>query len=218
MVPFQATDRSHWPAGSFVAKLRLEQKSWSACRGFESVLRYHRYHPILVLRCSPGIGTTIDSRGADGRPIAWPKGRADPAHRRDLARHRHQPHLKELARPVRADVSDDKEKPRRVRPGFFAWSANSWQYKRRFRSRAVATLRPVLRAVRATLRPVFRAVRATLRPVLRAGRAVLRAVRAVLRPVLRSSARHLPACPADSARCLARGAFCRRHNFSPILF
>jgi hypothetical protein len=49
-----------------------------------------------------------------------------------------------------------------------------------------ATLRPVLRAVRATLRPVLRAVRATLRPVLRAVRAVLRAVRAVLRPVLRA--------------------------------
>src|SRR6187200_2798431 len=54
-----------------------------------------------------------------------------------------------------------------------------------FALRAVATLRPVLRAVRATLRPVLRAVRATLRPVLRAVRAVLRTVRAVLRPVLR---------------------------------
>src|SRR6185436_4606920 len=59
-----------------------------------------------------------------------------------------------------------------------------------FALRAVATLRPVLRAVRATLRPVLRAVRATLRPVLRAVRAVLRPVlrvaRATLRPVLRA--------------------------------
>ena len=62
--------------------------------------------------------------------------------------------------------------------------------------RAVAVLRPVLRAVRAVFRPVLRAVRAVFRPVLRAVRAVfrpvlravlavLRAVRAVLRPVLR---------------------------------
>ena len=49
-----------------------------------------------------------------------------------------------------------------------------------FALRALATLRPVLRTVRAVLRPVLRVARATLRPVLRAVRAVLRAVRLVV--------------------------------------
>jgi hypothetical protein len=52
--------------------------------------------------------------------------------------------------------------------------------------RAVATLRPVLRAVRATLRPVLRAVRAVLRTVRAVLRPVLRVARATLRPVLRA--------------------------------
>ena len=107
------------------------------------------------------------------------------------------------------------KKTRRVRPGSSLRHLTVGNISvAAFALRAVATLRPVLRAVRATLRPVLRAVRATLRPVLRAGRAVLRGSACRLASRLADSTRHLTSSLADSACCLARGAFCRRHGSS----
>jgi hypothetical protein len=96
-----------------------------------------------------------------------------------------------------------KEKPRRVRPGFFAWSASSW---RRFRSRRLAGS-----ACHLTSRLAGSACHLTSSLAGRACRLAGSARRLASR--LASSARHLPSCPADSACCLARGTSCRRHKF-----
>jgi hypothetical protein len=100
-----------------------------------------------------------------------------------------------------------KGKPRRVRPGFFAQSASSWQCRRRFRSAGSCHLAPRLAGSACHLTSSL------------AGSACRLANSACrLASRLASSARHLTSSLAGSACRLARSASCRRHSFPPIRY